>query len=199
MKIQYNSNFRADSTNRADSSLEWALFFNGIGGSDSGLKMESQQLYAEPRRIELLCTPRLVFLPVLHEWINCHGVKKPETRVVASSHRLESKYLIESPEGRLTVTKKNWVLYFVMTILWWQFRNLKVSAKRAPICSSFCSHFSSTKMSSQNAFSTPKSIHINKINSQIGLFNSREKWVLISLRKSIWGQNQLVRCFFGDC
>ena len=42
MKIHYNSNFRADSTNGSDSSLESApaLFFNGFGGSDSGLKQE---------------------------------------------------------------------------------------------------------------------------------------------------------------
>ena len=48
VKIHYNSNFRADSNNGADSSLESAsdpaLFFSGIGGSDSGIKMESQQL-----------------------------------------------------------------------------------------------------------------------------------------------------------
>ena len=36
-------------------------------------------------------------------------------------------------------------------------------------------HILGTKMSSQIAFSTPKSIHIHKINSQIGLFNSPKK------------------------
>ena len=44
----YNSNFGADSTSGADSSLESApvpaLFFIRIGGSDSDLKTESQQL-----------------------------------------------------------------------------------------------------------------------------------------------------------
>ena len=49
MKIHYNFNFKDDSTIRADSSLESApaLFFNGIGGSDSGFKMESQHLFPE--------------------------------------------------------------------------------------------------------------------------------------------------------
>ena len=122
-----------------------------------------------------------------------------EWRVTLELHQTSFLYSTLPSEGRLTVAKKNWALIFVMTILWWHFEKLKMSAKRAPISSSFCPHFSSTKMSSQNAFSTPKSIHIHKINSQIGLFNSLEKWALIFLRKSIWGQNQLVRCFFGDC
>ena len=68
------------------------------------------------------------------------------------------------PEGRLTVAIKNRGLIFVMTV--------SKCAKRAANCSSFCTHFSSCKMSPQNAFLLPKSIHIHKINSQIRLFNS---------------------------
>ena len=123
----------------------------------------------------------------------CHFIRLPDElfgaddgcslpgRQVAANRVPRRNYI--SDQGRLTVTKKNWALYFVMTILLWQFPNLKASARRAPICSSFCSHFSSTKMSSQSVFSTPKSIHIHKINSLIELFNSHVKWALIFSEK----------------
>ena len=58
------------------------------------------------------------------------------------------------PEGRLTVAIKNRGLIFVMTV--------SKCAKRAANCSSFCTHFSSCKMSPQNAFLLPKSIHIQR-------------------------------------
>ena len=79
------------------------------------------------------------------------------------------------------------------------FQNIKWVQKELQIAPHFALIFLGTKMYSQIAFSTPKSIHIFKINLQIGLFNSPEKWALIFLKKSKCGQNQLVRCFFGDC
>ena len=60
------------------------------------------------------------------------------------------------PEGRLTVVKKNRALIFVMSILWWQFPNLKMSSKRAANCSSFCTHFSRNKNVITNCIFNPK-------------------------------------------